>query len=107
MDKNTLSHTTWECKYHIVFAVGANAYSTSDLTKKGNIGSIIITFNMNSIFGFNHNQKSAKLADMIIYDRNWQNLHYYLVDCQLHIKSSFYTVALRSCKSKSREGRLW
>lgn len=20
MDKNTLSHTTWECKYHIVFA---------------------------------------------------------------------------------------
>lgn len=21
MDKNTLSHTTWECKYHIVFAM--------------------------------------------------------------------------------------
>ena len=21
MDKNTLSHTTWECKYHIVFAI--------------------------------------------------------------------------------------
>ena len=20
MDKNTLSHTTWKCKYHIVFA---------------------------------------------------------------------------------------
>ena len=20
MDKNTLTHTTWECKYHIVFA---------------------------------------------------------------------------------------
>ncbi|MBU5334416.1 IS200/IS605 family transposase, partial [Anaerocolumna aminovalerica] len=20
LDKNTLSHTTWECKYHIVFA---------------------------------------------------------------------------------------
>ena len=20
MDKNTLAHTTWECKYHIVFA---------------------------------------------------------------------------------------
>jgi len=20
MDKNSLSHTTWECKYHIVFA---------------------------------------------------------------------------------------
>ncbi|MBR4068625.1 MAG: IS200/IS605 family transposase, partial [Clostridia bacterium] len=20
MDKNTLAHTTWECKYHVVFA---------------------------------------------------------------------------------------
>lgn len=20
MDKNTLSHTTWECKYHLIFA---------------------------------------------------------------------------------------
>lgn len=56
-------------------SVGANVYSTSDLTRKGKIGTVIITFNMNSIFGFNHNQKSAKLPDMIIYDRNGQLIY--------------------------------
>ncbi len=56
-------------------SVGANVYSTSDLTKKERIGTVIITFNMNSIFGFSQNQKSTKLPDMLIYDRKDQLIY--------------------------------
>jgi len=54
------------------FTVGANVYSTSDFTRKDKIGTILITFNMKSIFGFTQNQKNTKLPDMLIYDRNKQ-----------------------------------
>ena len=56
-------------------SVGANVYSISDLTRKEKIGTVIITFNMNSIFGFNQNQKNTKLPDMLIYDRNNQLIY--------------------------------
>ena len=56
-------------------SVGANVYSISDLTRKEKIGTVIITFNMNSIFGFSQNQKNTKLPDMLIYDRNNQLIY--------------------------------
>lgn len=54
------------------FTVGTNVYSTSDLTRKEKIGTVIITFKLRSIFGFAQYQQNNKLPDMLIYDRNNQ-----------------------------------
>jgi len=56
-------------------SVGANVYSISDLTRKEKIGTVIITFHMKSIFGFSQYQKSTKMPDMLIYDRNNQLIY--------------------------------
>lgn len=59
-------------KKYKYFVIGANVYSTSDFTRKDKIGTILITFNMKSIFGFGQNQKNEELPEMLIYDRKNQ-----------------------------------
>ncbi|MDD2214602.1 MAG: histidine kinase [Oscillospiraceae bacterium] len=58
-----------------LFTVGANVYSTTDFTNKAKIGTVLITFNMQSIFGFSRYQANDQYPEMLIFDRN-QTLAY-------------------------------
>lgn len=62
-----------------LFSIGARVYSITDFTNKEKIGTVLISFNMDSIFGFGHNEKNSKLPDMLIFDRA-QNLVYSSID---------------------------
>jgi Predicted signal transduction protein with a C-terminal ATPase domain len=53
-----------------LFTVGANVYSTDEFTRKEKMGTVLITFNMKSIFGLSGNQVNSRMPSMLIYDRN-------------------------------------
>lgn len=56
----------------LYFTVGTNVYSTSDFKRKEKMGTVLISFNMKSIFGFTQYQKNEDFPGMLIYDRNNQ-----------------------------------
>lgn len=94
--ENVLWHYTGLHDFYInrvkypLFSIGANVYSTTDFTRKERIGTVLISFKMDSIFGFGQNEKSEKLPDMIIYDKNKQLVYSSIKDLDMTEYSNYF-----------------
>lgn len=71
------------------FTVGTQVYSTSDFTRKGKLGTVLVSVNNSCIFSFARYKGAEELPDMLIYDRD-KKLAYSSVPKELDTSYDLY-----------------